>query len=74
MSKTSTTLYVVQDPYGNVLNGTASFERDMCKKKFLAFIEGRLIEENPALFQGYQDEGFKILSINLPKELDKFND
>jgi hypothetical protein len=72
MSKTSTTLYVVQDPKGNVMSGTADFGFQECRNKFLQMMTGSSF--HPTDWGLYLEQGFKMLEINLPKELDKFND
>jgi hypothetical protein len=73
MSKVSNTLYVVQQRSGAILQGTASFDIQDCKRKFLYFYTGENLD--PSEFRRIAShEGQNILSINLPKELDKFND
>jgi hypothetical protein len=77
MSKTSTTLYVVQAPDGEILEETASFnEMDTKRKLVLTRPKDQEFTDVTVqlIFSDFKEHGYKLLKINLPKELDKFND
>lgn len=80
MTKVQNTIYVVEDPKGDLLKETVSFNKEECVTKFLQDWLSPIAKHLPqtyiitSLFDMFKREGYKIQEINIPQELNKFED